>query len=151
MTHSVSAYCSFPGPHGLVRRLPSTIRQGIWSGLAARAGTTSARFPSIPLALNPPVILGTRAWRCWTSANRRNQKCPSWRQVRESSAPQHLALMVRSPWLAAVLRSSPAFLLAKGRIRSAVPNVQRQFRGLYGRADAVPVRSAIVRVGFLAD
>jgi transposase len=32
-----------------------------------------------------------------------------------------------------------------------LPNVQRQFRGRYGRADAVPVRSAIVRVGFLAD
>ena len=56
------------------------------------------------------------AWRCWTSANLRNQKCPSRRQLRESGAREvsksaqlmtllyataALALMVRSPWLAA--------------------------------------------------
>src|SRR6516225_7266769 len=116
LTHSVRAYCSFPGPHGLVRRLPCTIRQGIWSGLAARAGSTSARFPRIPSALNPPVFWARVAWRCWTSTNLRNQKCPSRRQLRESGAREvsksaqlvtllyataALALMVRSPWLAA--------------------------------------------------
>ena len=67
--------------------------------------------------------------------------------------PAALALMVRSPWLAAVLRSSPAFLLAKGQIRFAEKCCQ-MFNGSFEADTATRMRyqsSAIVRVGFPAD
>ena len=78
----------------------------------------------------------------------------SRRQLRESGAREvnksaqlvtllyataALALMVRSPWLAAVLRSSPAFLLAKGQIRFAEKCCQ-MFNGSFEADTATRMR-----------
>ena len=65
-----------------------------------------------------------------------------------------LALMVRSPWLAASYDLPQRSCWPKGEfvllrnVGKCSTAVSRPIRPL---ADAVPVRSAIVRVGFLAD